>query len=72
MNAPTSTFYNLTRSNSKKEKCKFEEQAVLTAGATFGERALQSRARKRAVLIAKEPTYLAYLEKQHFDLIISI
>jgi len=55
----------------KREKKILEEISVSRKGATFGERVLLStnlKAKRKATIITKEPTYFACLEKQYFDL----
>ena len=54
-----------------KENKILEEQSVFQAGDTFGQRALFHNGRRKATIIAKEPTFFACIEKHHFDLTLS-
>ena len=55
----------------KKEEKVLTEQAVLSMGSSFGERALVSNTRRKATIIAKETTFFAVLEKKYFNQTIS-
>jgi CRP-like cAMP-binding protein len=47
------------------------EEKILYAGVAFGEIALMDNVRRKATIIAKQDTHLAYLDKEFFDKILS-
>ena len=67
---PTLQFLIPGKENNKETKV-LEEQSTFKAGDTFGQRALFNNGRRKATIITKEPTFLACIDKQHFDLILS-
>jgi len=71
MSAIAASLQFLAPGKDNKEDKVLEEQSVFIAGDTFGQRALFNNGRRKATVIAKEPTYLACIDKQHFDLTLS-
>jgi len=47
------------------------QEKVLYTGAAFGEIALMDNVRRKATIIAKQDSHFAFLDKEHFDKILS-
>ncbi len=47
------------------------QEKILPAGSAFGEIALMENVRRKATIIARQESHLAYLDKEHFDKILS-